>query len=351
MQKYYNIKNILKQNAQYNLIYGKRSNGKSYQVKKFLLERFRDYGEKFVLIRRYRSDITQALTDIYFADTPLNTIFPNGEYDTIYTHGGRVYIAKLDDGKRTNAAEVGYVRALSEAQRYASGAYVGTKNAVFEEFISLKDGDYLPNEIMVFRHLISTVFRNNSDVKVFLIANTISRLSPYWREFGVDVNTQAQGTIVTHTVETEAGTLKIACEYCADTTGKSKLFFGEGADMTNEGKWLTREYPHITAEMLENSESVFVFVVEYNTSRFLCDYRQDDDGGVFVFVTPKTSAVQPYTLCYTNRVTNNLYYRRGLTPRNARERAIIDTLKHRSFFADNLTGTEFFEAFKRLLVL
>ena len=36
-QKYYNIKNLLSKNAQYNILLGERSNGKSYATKYMIL--------------------------------------------------------------------------------------------------------------------------------------------------------------------------------------------------------------------------------------------------------------------------------------------------------------------------
>ena len=40
MVKYYSLKNILKKNAQYNMIFGERSNGKTYSVLYYALENY-----------------------------------------------------------------------------------------------------------------------------------------------------------------------------------------------------------------------------------------------------------------------------------------------------------------------
>lgn len=348
---YYSLKQILSRDATYNLIYGERSNGKSYAVKKYCLERFRDYGEQFVIIRRRKSDITKVLSDLYFSDAPIADIFR--DKNIIYTQSGRVYVAyRDDDGKTTGQICVGYVRALSEAQRYSSGAYNDVQNIVLEEYISL-DGAYLPNEIMLFRHIISTIARKRA-VKIFMIANTISRLSPYWREFGVkNIERQAIGTIDEYEMETEDGNIiKIACEYCANSATRSKIFFGADSKMTNEGKWLTNEYPHITMDMLDNSVDLMAFVVEYNTTRFYCRVMmRQDNNGVFLYVTPKTTAPKDYTTVYTNVVTTNPYYRRGLMPRTQREKNVLSLIDSRCYFSDNLTGTEFSETVKKLRAL
>ena len=347
-KEYYRLTNILKHNAAYNLIYGERSNGKSYAVKEYCIKRFVERGEQFVIIRRYKTDVTKALSDIYFADMPIEDL-TGGKYNCIYTQSGRVYMAFLDeDGKRKNPAICGFIRALAEAQRYSSGAYNTVQNIVLEEFISL-DGKYLPNEIMLFRHIISTIARKRT-VNVFMIANTISRLSPYFREFGVkNIEQQAMGTIDDYYISAEGGEVKIACEYCDNSTTRSKMFFGADSKMTNEGKWLTREYPHITVDMLEKSTEIFCFIVEYNTTKFMCRVMQNaETNAIFLYITPKTTSIKDYTTVYTNQVTENPYYKRGLTPTTARERDILALIDTRAFFSDNLTGTEFSETVKKL---
>ena len=118
-QQYYNIANILAKKAHYNLIYGERSNGKSYAVKVECLKRFRDSGAEFMYIRRYDTDIKIDLVNGYFADVPLQEIFGD-KYNSIYAHAGRVYLARVDEGKKTNVTQCGYYRALNVAQRYSS---------------------------------------------------------------------------------------------------------------------------------------------------------------------------------------------------------------------------------------
>ena len=49
--KYYSLNNILKKDAQYNIIFGQRSNGKTYAVKKYGLEKFIKTGEQMAYVR------------------------------------------------------------------------------------------------------------------------------------------------------------------------------------------------------------------------------------------------------------------------------------------------------------
>ena len=93
-QKYYNIKNLLSKNAQYNILLGERSNGKSYATKYMILwESFHelDYFEflkknkipkkryQFAYIRRWQDEIKGRDVELYFADMPIVDI-TNGKY-------------------------------------------------------------------------------------------------------------------------------------------------------------------------------------------------------------------------------------------------------------------------------
>ena len=56
--RYYNLKNILSKNADYNLIIGERSNGKTYACLLHALEQYLTVGKQSAYIRRWREDIT-----------------------------------------------------------------------------------------------------------------------------------------------------------------------------------------------------------------------------------------------------------------------------------------------------
>ena len=55
-QKFYSLKTILSKDAQYNIIFGERSNGKTYSVLKYGLEKFCKTGEQTAIVRRWSED-------------------------------------------------------------------------------------------------------------------------------------------------------------------------------------------------------------------------------------------------------------------------------------------------------
>ena len=66
MIRYYSLKNILKKNAQYNMIFGERSNGKTYSVLYYALENYLLSGDTLAVIRRYREDFRGKRGQAYF---------------------------------------------------------------------------------------------------------------------------------------------------------------------------------------------------------------------------------------------------------------------------------------------
>ena len=54
--KYYRLDNILKKEAQYNIIFGERSNGKTFAVLEHGLKLFAETGKQLAIIRRWKED-------------------------------------------------------------------------------------------------------------------------------------------------------------------------------------------------------------------------------------------------------------------------------------------------------
>lgn len=346
-REHYALDPIKKIGATYNLIYGEKSNGKSYAVKEDCLRRFLKNGEEMVLVRRYDTELKRGRLDMYWSDMPIDVI-SGGEFNEIYSYAGQLFIAKNEQGKRVNVKKFGYTMAINLAQSYSGLEYPKVTTIVLEEFISL-DGAYLTNELFLFNHIVSTVARRRT-ITVYMLANSISRISPYWREYSVDdiVKNQEQGTICVIDRETLNGdNQRVAVEYCANTTGRSLMFAGNRAAMINEGKWLTTEQPKLTYPRNE-WECAYIFVVEYKKDRFLVEYLLR--GGEFcLYVTPKTTPPKADTRVVTDKSSSNPLATYGLKPLTAKERLIFDMLTNgKVFFCDNQTGTEFGECLKNI---
>lgn len=104
-QVHYNIDNIDKLNATYNLIYGEKSNGKSYQVKhKKGIKKYLETGRRFILLRRWKEDISNAWVEKYFSDVDIEGLTKN-KYNTINCYRKAIYLANIDENNKIKRGE------------------------------------------------------------------------------------------------------------------------------------------------------------------------------------------------------------------------------------------------------
>lgn len=120
--------------------------GKSYQLKhKKGVEKYLKTGRRFILMRRYREEITTEKIEQYFQDVDV-TKLTDGKYNCITLYRKCLYLSNYDNetGKIKRVEKIGYVVALSTEQNYAGASYLDVDDIIFEEFMSRSV--YLSNE-------------------------------------------------------------------------------------------------------------------------------------------------------------------------------------------------------------
>lgn len=133
-QIHYNIDNISNEHANFNLIYGEKSNGKSYQVKHKkgvlpylelqkrtdIVENALNNNERFILLRRWKEDISNLWIEQYFSDVDIEKL-TNGKYNCISCYRKVLYLSVYDveQAKIKRYEKIGYVMALSTEQHYS----------------------------------------------------------------------------------------------------------------------------------------------------------------------------------------------------------------------------------------
>lgn len=168
-QIHYNMDEIDKIGARFNLIYGERSNGKSYQVKhKKAVEKYLKTGKRFILMRRWKEEITSEKIEQYFADVDVQKL-TNGKYNCITLYRKLLYLSTYDNetGKTKRHEKIGYVVALSTEQNYAGASYLDVEDIIFEEFMSRST--YLPNESNKLMNFYATVDRKRLTTRLWLV--------------------------------------------------------------------------------------------------------------------------------------------------------------------------------------
>lgn len=153
-QIHYNIDRIDKEDATYNLIYGEKSNGKSYQVKhKKAVEHYLETGNRFILLRRWQEDISSLWIEQYFADVDVSRL-TNNKYNCITAYRKALYFSVYDPetGKTKRYEKIGYVMALSTEQHMSSASFLDVDIIIFEEF--MERGSYIPREVTRLRYIL-----------------------------------------------------------------------------------------------------------------------------------------------------------------------------------------------------
>lgn len=357
-QQFYRLTNLKKYDAEYNILLGERSNGKSYAVKEEVIKQaWNDADKKFILLRRWDLEVKPSLIETYFKDAPLSVI-TDGKCDGVVVWQGKIFLTKYNEenNKNEKIKIIGYTMALSMEQHYTSGVYTDVKNIVFEEFIS-RDY-YLPAEPLKLMQFVSTVARRNR-IKVYMIGNTISRLCPYFSEWQLlGIPKQKQGTIDIYTYTTpeidENGNeikITIAVEYCKNSGHNSAMFFGNSTKMITGGQWQSKEVPHLP-EPLYHYTLMYHMVIKIMNFKFFCRLLSDKTGNVFWYIEPKTTDIPDVERVITDDIFYIMShtYATNFTPLSESEKKALDLIKNNKiYFSDNLTGADFSACIKTLL--
>ena len=348
-QNYYRLSKILKVDADYNILLGERSNGKSYAVKEFCIAEAWKHDRLFILVRRWDLEIKQTLVEDYFKDAPISVI-TDDECDGVSVYSGKIYLTKWNEEteKADKLKLIGYTRSISMEQHYTSGVYDQVQNIIFEEFIS-RDS-YLANEPLRLMNFISTVARRRK-IKVWMIGNTISRICPYFMEWQlVNIPKQKQGTIETYAFKTEETdendefiTVTIAVEFCENSGRNSKMFFGASSEMIVSGAWQSKSVPHLEGRLMIDYSEVYDMYILVKGFKFRARYLQHNESGSMIwFVCPHTKPIPNDVRIVSDTLSLNILSTIGLQPLSIAESAAFDDMKRgRIVYSDNLTGADF----------
>lgn len=345
---FYRLDELLKHKPQYSILLGERANGKSYAVKEYALKKsINKKSCTFALVRRLDADIKPSVIGAYFDDMPVEKM-TGGEYNCISYYQRYFYVAKIDDdGKLKRGYKVGCVFALSDDERYKSSTVLpDCETVIFEEFVTNKL--YLRDEVNRFMNLVSTILRLKSGA-VFLIANKISRVCPYFVEWGLrGIPTMKDGQIdeyIFHGVDSE---VKICVEMCASPKHKkSGMFFGTASKSIEGGEWQTTERPHLVGDLSEYDRlyELSLIALDFKFNILLLCHNNDDYMCVYVY---------PATLKTFDRVLTEKYSTDyNVTPTlrsNNRAEVLIHNLvnENKLVFPNNLIGEDFNTVIKNM---
>ena len=266
---YWNILKILGYKADFNLVIGQRGNGKTFGVLKHFLECYKKTKKRFCYIRRWDEDVKAFRMEQLFAPfrNVLDELF--GEEFTIQYRNHKFYLV---NGNGTKIDCIGYVLSLSSSHHTKSIAYTNVGNILYDEFIRMSGEQELKDELSRFDNTLSTIIRgDNTNVVIWMLANTVSKYSPYFLRFGIDINKVEQGSILVKDIPLETGeVLKVALEYCEFNEEASKKISKYSTNaMIKSGKWEipeTDEIPTVPGSKIREQLLFSIYSEEVNVT-------------------------------------------------------------------------------------
>lgn len=310
-KSFYSVDPILKKapDAKYYVIYGEKSNGKTFAVKSYAFKRYIEDGSQFVVIRRFAEDFKGTNGSMFWADMERNVYSGNliekwskGKFNHIQRIGNVWYCQKVDeDGNLEGTTNkmlypFAFMLSLATTEHNNTNAFPNVSTILFDEFISKSDTGYLNDEFQLFQIAISNIVRAKDDVKVFLCGNTFNRYCPYFTEMGLKhVKNQKKGSIDVYTYSNN--NLKVAVEY-SEFNAKSKpsdiyfAFDNPKLKMITSGDWALNFYPHLPENFKYDRKKIITFFfIVFDEEIFQCELMHEDND-LFIYCHKKTTPIK-----------------------------------------------------------
>lgn len=351
--EYYEIRKLLKAypDAHYYVIFGERSNGKTYSALDYAVERYVKTGEQFAYVRRFAEDIRKKHMSSLFSSHIENgeiTKLTNGEWTSIDFGTSKFYLTKYVEDEKVNSEEpIGFTFDLNSMEHYKSTSFPKITTIIFDEFMS-RSG-YLPNEWILFSNTLSTIIRLRNNVKIVMLGNTVNKYCPYFVEMGLNhIKDQKQGTIdVYHYGDTD---LQVVCEYTGSATksgGKpSDVYFAfdnPELQMITSGSWEIALYPHLNMKILPK-DIIANFFITFD-DELLHGEIIAKDSGPFVFIHRKTTPIkdEDNDIIYTDKPDERWNHRMCLTKQGDKFSLFIQKCvrENKVFYSTNEVGEVF----------
>lgn len=247
---FYDPRPLLGKKGDINLIWGQRSNGKTYGYLKHALETFKDSGRTFVYVRRWAEDISVKNMAKLMAPLPIEKIFGKGFEMRYYRGAFTLYDVRedIEEDDRQEPQTVGWAIALNQVAHTKSQTFINVKIMILDEFLQLKTERILKDEFDAWEQTISTVLRVTIDAEIYILGNSVCKYSPYFTPYGVDPNAIKQGEIKVIELPNEVGEpTRVVAEYCKynPKIGERTSKYVRGSKMAKTGEWEIQEVANI----------------------------------------------------------------------------------------------------------
>lgn len=177
--KYYSGTKVLSYGTPWIFSLGNRSIGKTTFWTRYVINRFKRKGRKFIYMRRYDEDLKKTATTFF---DNIRFLFPN---DSFKVEGN----GKTGTKFYINEEFAGIAIALSGVTRFKSVGMADYDTIFYDEFLP-EDGCYLSNEVGNCLSFYQSVARGfgqviRTDVKFIFCANSVTLNNPLFRELKI----------------------------------------------------------------------------------------------------------------------------------------------------------------------
>lgn len=312
--KYWNIQNILSRNALYNVVFGERSNGKTYGVLQYGLERYFSGKGKMAIIRRWEEDFRGKQASTMFDSLIANGVISKlskGEWNSVIYQSHRWYLCKRDIQNPKNVivddSPFAYAFALSSEEHYKSSSYPDITLVLFDEFLTRNT--YLPDEFVKFTSILSTIIRLRTNVVIFMLGNTVNQYSPYFAEMGLtNIKKMEKGRIDVYKYGDSGLTVAVEFSDFPTKEKKSNMYFAFNnpkLEMIRSGAWEMDIYPHLPCKY-KPKDIIYKYYIEFDGERLQCEIieTKDENGTdlLFTYIHRKTTEIKEdgYSIVYSD---------------------------------------------------
>lgn len=358
--KFYSLSEIKKKKAQYNIIIGERSNGKSYAACDEILKNYTATGKQGAIIRRWDTDLRGRRGANVFSALVADQLvkkYTDDEWEDITYYSAAWYLSKRDPANKNkiirDVRPLAYAFSLNAMEHDKSTSYPDVTTIVFDEFLT-RTG-YLKDEFILFMNVISTIVRYRSDVTIYMLGNTVNKDCPYFKEMGLKhIENMRQGSIDVYTYGQSK--LKVAVEYCGSSAARSRKksdiyfsFDNPSLQMITGGVWELGIYPHRPVKFTR-WDIKFIYFIKYEDKLLQCEIVRKREGSEkydFTFIHPKTTDLQSpeKDLIFDTSASGLINYSRKLN-QGIRKNTVVNKIleyyrNDKVFFSDNETGEVF----------
>lgn len=297
---YYHIDDLIKKypHCQYYMVFGEKSNGKTYSILERILKNFCKTGKQGAVLRRWDTDFKgqtgRSMFNSFVKDGVVSKL-THGEYNDITYYANTWTLARRDEDNPDKIVRADkplcYAFALNTVEHMNGSSYPDITTILFDEFMSRKG--YLPDEFMLFQIALSNIIRRRTDVTIFMMGNTLNKSCPYFKEMGLghvekmeigQSDIYSYGNSNLHVAVEHAGT---ALQKGAKPSDVYFAFDNPALDMITQGDWQIKVYPHKPVKF-KPKDIQFTYFIIFEDYVLQCEIVMFDDYN-FTFVHPKTS--------------------------------------------------------------